>query len=260
MAYQCFLSYIDTFIKCAGRGRIKKSGRKSSNVINVLIIRMIRLYKLLFLIADKIVSSRIDDININPYLVDKIYLGDLYNHKYVYLQHRNNIKKLVCNRFDVDMIITNNKDDYDYLSRNIVRNDIVKLTGFPRNDVDCNSVLNQILILFDEDEIEINQFYNRLINDEKVISILRDRDYRIRLICNSKNDFDQNEYVSIGNKDIVYNDEFRNSKLLITNNIDLAYDFSYSKKSVIHYSFEKENVDILGVSCFKYDVLVKGCE
>ena len=224
-----------------------------SNVININSLR----YKLLFLIADKIVSSRIDDININPYLVDKIYFGDLYNHKYVYLQHRNNIKKLVCNRFDVDMIITNNKDDYDYLSRNIVRNDIVKLTGFPRNDVDCNNSLNQILILFDEDEIEINQFYNRLINDEKVISILRDRDYRIRLICNSKNDFDQNEYVSIGNKDIVYNDEFRNSKLLITNNIDLAYDFSYSKKSVIYYSFEKENVDILGVSCFKYDVLVK---
>ena len=93
-----------------------------SNVININSLR----YKLLFLIADKIVSSRIDDININPYLVDKIYLGDLYNHKYVYLQHRNNIKKLVCNRFDIDMIITNNKDDYDYLSRNIVRNDIVK--------------------------------------------------------------------------------------------------------------------------------------
>ena len=50
VAYQCFLSYIDTFIKCAGRGRIKKSGRKSSNVIDVLNIRMIRLYKLLFIL------------------------------------------------------------------------------------------------------------------------------------------------------------------------------------------------------------------
>ena len=50
VAYQCFLSYIDTFIKGAGRGRIKKSGRKSSNVIDVLIIKLIRLYKLLLFI------------------------------------------------------------------------------------------------------------------------------------------------------------------------------------------------------------------
>lgn len=223
-----------------------------SNVININSLR----YKLLFLIADKIISSRIDDININPYLEDKLYLGDLFNHKYIYLQHRNNIKKLVCNRMDIDMIITKNEGDYNYLVKHIVKKDMVKLTGFPRNDIDNNNLFNQVLVLFEEEGNEIYHFYNRLINDKKIISILKNKGYRIRLICNNKGNLEENEYISIGDKDIVYNEELKNSKLLITNNIELAYDFSYLKRCVIYYSFVKEDVDVLGSSCFKYEDLV----
>ena len=39
--------------------------------------------------------------------------------------------------------------------------------------------------------------------------------------------------------------------------MDLAYDFSYLKRSVIYYAFQRVDVDVLGSSCFEYDALVK---
>lgn len=52
-----------------------------SNVINISSLK----YKLLFLIANKVISSSDDEIVLNPFGNKKIYLSDLYNHKLILL-------------------------------------------------------------------------------------------------------------------------------------------------------------------------------
>lgn len=227
-----------------------------SNVININSLR----YKLLFLNCDKVVSSHIDNININPFLEDKIYLSDLYRHKFIYLQHRNNLKNIVSNNLDIDMITTNNKEEYDYLSDNMIKKDSVKLTGYARCDFTSDSIKKkQILILSSlrSEESDCFSFYNRLINDDRILEVLDKYDYKIRFICDNYNDFDKNDLVSFGNKDIIYSDEFNSSSLLITDSIDLGNDFAYLKRPVIYNSFGKDEDFLFGEVCSKYDSLVK---
>ena len=91
---------------------------------------------------------------------------------------------------------------------------------------------------------------------EKIIT----EDGKANIVCNfckEEYNFDKNDLVSFGNKDIIYSDEFNSSSLLITDSIDLGNDFAYLKRPVIYNSFGRDKEFLFGEVCSKYDSLVK---
>lgn len=249
----------------------KKISEYYSNVIDPNSFR----YKILFLISDKIISAHADDYVINPFGRGKKFLSDLYNFKYVFLQHgviNNDLSPwLNVNSKDIDMFVTTTKDEYNSIldCRYNYDKDVVKLTGLPRHDLLLNKdveLKKQIVImptwrtslvspidrktgkrLYDAKfkETEYFKFYNNLINDKRILNAAKKYDYKVRFIPHTNmlqqiSDFDQNDVVEIVKSNFVYRDEFKSNKLLVTDYSSVFFDFCYLRKPIIYAHFDRD--------------------
>lgn len=245
--------------------RLKKIGK----VIPYGTIRQ----KLIMLISDKIISSHIDVTMRNPIEGQGRPLKTLCNFKYVFLQHgiTKDDVSIWLNKYNknIDLLITASNEEYNsFLKYNYYYNDdTIKLTGFPRYDKLENRDKKQILIAptwrnalvndIDEkgnrkysDSFKYTKYfyeYNRLINDERLISICKEKGYKIIFfphpniqpqLC----DFKRNEYVIFEPFSTSYNKLFCESSLLLTDYSSVAFDFAYIKKPVLYYQFDYEEI------------------
>ena len=92
---------------------------------------------------------------------------------------------------------------------------------------------------------EFFNFYNNLINDKTLLSIMRKYDYKGTLCLhpNYKSqwiDFNQNEIFSVVEK-CDYQNLFRESSLLITDYSSIFFDFGYLKKPIIYAHFDYDD-------------------
>ena len=157
-----------------------------------------------FLLADKIISSQANGPVDNIYGAYKLYLRDLYNFQFVFLQHGviKDDLSLFLNRFyrNCKIFVTTAKPeyksllDYDYY----YGPDVVKCTGLPRYDnlVDESNKLIAIMPTWRKfltgtinpftktygvnsqfKNSEFYKFYNDLINDKRLISKMKEKGY-----------------------------------------------------------------------------------
>lgn len=220
--------------------------------------------RLIYLFAEKMISSHPDEIFINPFMGKNIkyYSGLIRLDKY-FLQHGvtkdnvsywlkkydKNLKLIVCvsdlerkSFFD---------EGYNYSE------DIIQTLGFPRFDnlikKDGDSTKKQILIMpswrrdlqnKNEEYIKDSIYYqkiNSLLNNENLIEITKEYSYRIVFKPHPKvydfiELFDENEYVEI-DYNSTYQELFKESDLMITDYSSVAFDFSYLKKPIIYYQY-----------------------
>ena len=265
-------------------------------------------YKLFFLLSSKIISSQANEWVINAFEDKKEYLNDLYNFDFIFLQHgitkdniskwinkfRKNIKLFVTCATDEYNSIINDEDEYIYTKEE------VKLLGFPRFDkLTSNSqkkivfmptwrkkITESMKVKDNSSEREYSptfkdtdyfKFYNKLINDERIIEVLKQKGYKGRFYIHptfeqQSSDFKQNDYIEVATKIANYNKEFAENNLLITDYSSVAFDFAYLKKPVIYTQFdvnaffsehlyEKGYYDYVedgfGPVCFDYESSVK---
>ena len=151
--------------------------------------------------------------------------------------------------------------DYGYTSNE------VKLTGLPRYDklFKKEKLENKILILptwrsnltlsvtsgtqnreynSNFKNSEYFNFYNNLINDERIIEALKKYNYRMKFTVHPSHsaqikDYKKNDYVDIESK-INYNHEFMTSKLLVSDYSSVTFDFAYLKKPLIYSQFDHD--------------------
>lgn len=251
--------------------------KRLENIKNLIPFYSIK-QRLLYLFAEKIISSHPDENILNPFF-DKnetSYAG-LINSEKVFLQHgvtKDNVSSWL-HKYDKNLsLIATVSDaekesflDYGYN----YSEDIIQVLGFPRFDnlPKKDQLSKQIVIMpsWREDLHEMTRNYikeseyfkhiNSLINSEKLIEICKKYDYRIvfkphPLVYEFIELFDQNNYVSIDN-DSTYQELFRNSDLLITDFSSVAFDFSYMKKPIIYYQYAKDYNFEEGY--FKYDTM-----
>lgn len=231
-------------------------------------------YKILFLNSKYIISSHSEKYTTNIVGSSLNYFKDLYKFKYVFLQHgiiNNDLSKWL-NRFNknISLFITSTKKEYDSIVNGdyFYDNKVVKLTGLPRYDKLKlpQKLINQILILptwrsnltgdikigtqtrqYNEKfkESDYFKFYNNLINDERLISILKKYNYKLKFSVHPSHfvqivDYKQNEMVEI-ERSLNYSEEFKKSKMLITDYSSVAFDFAYLEKPIIYSHFDYDD-------------------
>jgi len=148
--------------------------------------------------------------------------------------------------------------------------EVVKLTGLPRYDNLYNNdqKLENIIALMPTwrgslaggivvgtqnrkynpkfKESDYYKFYNSIINDKKLLKILKEEKYKI-LFCIHPSlkaqikDFNANEFVEI--KTLVnYPEIFKKSKIMITDYSSVFFDFAYLKKPIIYAQFDFDDI------------------
>lgn len=278
---------------------------KMRRVGKVLPFRKFR-YKLNVLLAKNIISSQGEDNIFNPWDEDSEYIRDLYKYHFVFLQHgiiKDDLSQWL-NQFNknLQMFVTSAKPEYESILEGDYFYDksVVKLTGLPRYDNLKQDIIPEksILILptwraalacrLNNDtgeriynplfkDSEFFRFYNRLINDERLIEVLKRNGYTGKFFLHTHHkvqlkDFTDNETIRIMRDGIDYQEEFQKNALMLTDFSSVAFDFAYLKKPVIYTHFDIDTFfqgqvysqgyfdyerDGLGPVCYDYETTIQ---
>lgn len=229
-------------------------------------------YKLLFLAAEKIISSHADAFVTNAFDGREHNVSDLYKFDFVFLQHgitHNDISKWL-NRYNknIKLFVTAAVPEYDSLLTNDYSYDknVVKLTGFPRYDLLNNKPKDKLILaptwrknivgqvdlktatrLYNKNFVksEYFAFYSKLMRDPRIQAALKSKNmvgefYLHPSLSAQVDDYEDTEYFKIKPMPYDYRTAFSEGDILITDYSSVAFDFAYLKKPVIYTQFDKE--------------------
>lgn len=245
--------------------RLRSQGFKLVNILGIK-------YKLLVLIADKIISSNADEMLFNPFLDNWSSYVDVKEAKFVFLQHgitKDDLSRQY-NRWNIgfDMVVTSTEEEYESFVKNEkygFGEDVVKLTGMPRLDELNDAGGNAIALLptwrkgldggLDKKtgtrvysplftETEYFKFYNALLMDENIKTALNKHGlvgkfYLHPSFAAQVVDFSGDGAFEIQKMPYDYKKVFSESRLLITDYSSVAFDFAYLKKPVVYAQFDR---------------------
>jgi CDP-glycerol glycerophosphotransferase (TagB/SpsB family) len=233
-------------------------------------------YKMHFLLADKLISSQANDFVLNAFTVwENRYIRDIANADFVFLQHgitKDDLSPWLNKRNKkIDLFITAARDEHQSILDGYYGLDESKvaLTGFSRFDRLYNQKSNlkkQVLIMptwrrsisqsYDKDnnsvyydkfnETEYFKFFNNLINDERVLSVMREKGYTGKFALHPIHakqivDYQENDVFTTVKGKINYQELFSESALMITDFSSTFFDFCYLEKPIIYAQFDKED-------------------
>ena len=253
----------------------KDYDRLTSRYENVLPFYSIK-QRVIYLFADKIISSHPDENILNPFYGKNgdLYSGFITSEKY-FLQHgvtKDNISRWL-RKFDKDLsLIVTVSDmerqsflvkDYNYSP------EIIQTLGFPRFDkLESKNLKKQILIMPSwRENIQKNEFVlknskyfkglNNLLNNKELIDYAKDKGYKIIFkphpnLFKFIDLFDLDENIIVDDEK-TYHELFNESELLITDYSSVAFDFAYLKKPVIYYQYSDDYNFELSESYFDYE-------
>lgn len=232
------------------------------------------IFNITMLFADKRISSMFDQYVINPFGEDAEYMRDLFKFDFIYISHgiasadlsrqlgrqRVNATLMTTGAENETKMFTRNKK-FNYMSSQIVT------TGMPRFDNLKSYKKEKTIILMpswryslslilkptqgigDYNEAfkssEYFFFYNRLINDDRIKQVLKDKKYKLKFYIHpnfSSNwiDFNKNEFVEIMRPPHDYVKSMSEASLMITDYSGVQYDFAYMKRPIIYTQYDSE--------------------
>ncbi len=231
-------------------------------------------HKKLFTIADYMISSQMAEATINPFDKDLKYYRDLFrNPKQIFLQHGviHNDHGSTLSKYKRDFygFITSAEAEYNYLLSpkfHYTKNEMW-LTGMPRFDKLYRDDKKKITIMptwrkflttrvFDENsgtmiwkvndnftESEYFEFYNRLINSEKLLNAADKYGYTICfmphvIFLKETDKFTHNGRAVIYNYEKSYREVYAESSLLVTDYSSAVFDFSYMRCPIVYCQFD----------------------
>ena len=199
-------------------------------------------------------------------------MKNMYDFDYVFLQHgitKDDLSSWL-NRYNknISMFVTTAVGEYQSILDYDYGYDekVVKLTGFPRYDklAQTEPVKKQIIFLttwrqklagkmdlvsgqreYNEEfkNSEYCQFYNRLINDERLLAVMRKKGYTGKFCLHNNHmvqagDFKGNDVIHIHTDAIEYVKEFKENALMLTDYSSVAFDFAYLGKPIVYVQFD----------------------
>lgn len=245
--------------------RIKNIG----NVVNRFSIR----YKLLFLCADKIISSHAEDNIYNAFEKRYTNFVDLYKFDFIFLQHgitKDDLSSWI-NKYakNVKLFITATPMEYKSIATNKYgyQANEVALTGFPRYDLLQDGRGKKLIIMptwrtglvpplnqktgtrdYSEEfkKSEFFKFYDQLIHDRDLHEALSRSGYTGEFYLHPGlsaqiADFTSSESISIMPFPHNYRQAFSQGSILLTDYSSVAFDFAYMKKPVVYTQFDEKD-------------------
>lgn len=234
--------------------------KRLGNLKNLIPFNSIK-QRLLYLFAEKIISSHPDEEILNPFINknEKSYAGLISSDK-IFLQHgvtkdnvsswlhkyEKNLKMIVC-------VSDAEKKSFMDPGYNY-KEEIIQTLGFPRFDnLSKCETKRQILIMpswrkkllyAPPQYIMDSEYYNSinsLINNKDLIELAKEYDYKIIFkphprVYDYIDLFETNDYVKV-DENTTYQELFKSSDLLITDYSSVAFDFAYMKKPLIYYQY-----------------------
>ncbi|MCA9325283.1 CDP-glycerol glycerophosphotransferase family protein [Candidatus Saccharibacteria bacterium] len=243
-----------------------KQLRKIGNVLDPTSLK----YKLLFLQADKIISSQADIPVFNPFVRQLNHFVDLYKFDFVFLQHgviRHDLSKWL-NRYNrnIKLFITTGKKEYQSILDNpyYYEKENVLLSGQPRYDLLENKPNRKLilsptyrgnLLRFGSDnqgqrkydplfkKSEYRNFYNNFMNDPRITEALEREGmvgeyYLHPVFAAQRPDFDENDHFKIMSFPYDYKKAFKEGELLVSDHSSVVFDFVYLKKPTVYAHFD----------------------
>lgn len=240
---------------------------------NILDIDSLK-YKMLFLRADKIISSAADYHAYNAFLYRWPHFSDLYRFDFVFLQHgivKDDLSNWL-NRFNknIRLFITSTPAEYKSIIEGdyYYSEDEVLLSGLPRYDLlenDPRGILvlaptwrwNLIESSYQDKsgvrpktelfkKTEYYKFYNSLMNDDRIIGALKRAGWKAELYLHPSfalqaSFFKQNDTFTVKKAPYDYKTAFKEGNLLVTDYSSVAFDFAYLEKPVVYTQFDKDS-------------------
>lgn len=230
-------------------------------------------YYLLYLNSEAVISSHSDNYVLLPFGKKQKYLNFIIDRKFVFLQHGISIgnvgQKLCKEKKNIDLFITSTESEYNnILEYYDYDKNVIKLTGMPRYDIlKPDTKKEKIIFVYptwrydiagpsllrkqsrpyrkDYMKSEYYNYYNKLLNDNKLIEFLKKKKYKI-IFClhpafkKQIADYESSSVVQYVSK-IDYCDMLRKSSLFVTDYSSLAFDFAYLKKPLLYTQFDKND-------------------
>ena len=258
--YKYAITKKDNIIKYFTLDKDSNDFKRLSNLKNLITFDSFK-HRLMYLFAEKIISSHPDDEILNPFInkTEKSYAG-LNNADKIFLQHgvtKDNVSSWL-KKFEknLKLIVAVSDDEaksfldpgYNY------KEDVIKVLGFPRfDDLEKIKTSRQIVIMpswrkkllyASEEQIKESEYFqniNSLINNEKLIELAKEHNYKIIFKPHPRvyeyiHLFNTNDYVTI-DENTTYSKLFKDSDLMITDYSSVAFDFAYMEKPVIYYQY-----------------------
>lgn len=249
--------------------RLKQTGRVISN--------RSKKYKLLFLIADKLIASYFENSNAYPLKRHEEYVKDIIRCKFIYLQHgviKDDISadnaKL---RTRASGFVTSSARERDSLITYPYgyKPEEVWLTGLARFDMiyDCDAAESEKLILIAPTwrnnlkgiqwdkadgliaynpkfkETDYFRFYNDLLSDERLLGVMRQYGYSgifrpHPTLRHFVDDFIGNDVFKIEAQASEYRKELETVSLLVTDYSSTVFDYAYVRKPCVYTQFDAD--------------------
>lgn len=225
-------------------------------------------HRLIYLLADKVISSHPDEFVLNPFFEldedQRRYMNSLVTSQTYFLQHGVTLGNVSdwLRKFDKNLalIVTLADKEHDSFLEEGYNYDesIIQTLGFPRYDNLSNDPKKQILFIptwrnnleFSEEIFRNSSYFkniNSILNDRELLDYLKSKGYKFVFKPHPRLEnkipesdkrfidlFDINEDVVLSH-DLSYQDLFRDSDLLITDYSSVAFDFAYLKKPLIYF-------------------------
>ena len=243
--------------------RMKQAGR--------VVSRYGILYKLLFLLSDKVISSHANDFVINAFPYRLRDVVDLYGFDFIFLQHgvtKGDISNWL-NRYNknIKIFVTAAYPEYESIINGDYAYDkeVVKLTGFPRHDLLENKPVNKLVIaptwrrglVPEVDQAtgvrpysktfiqsEYYKFYQEIIDSSELQKTLKDYNmtaefYLHPSFASQVSDFKDSDLIVVKSLPYDYKTAFSEGSVMITDYSSVEFDFAYLKKPIIYAQFDR---------------------
>lgn len=229
---------------------------------------------ILYLMADRIVSSTGDGYVMNPFGGERKFYRDIISRKQqVFLQHgviKDDLSAWL-NRYNknLTMFVTTARPEYKSIldAAYFYDESVVKMTGLPRHDRLVDRSRKQVAIMptwrrsllrdanYNEngedcltsgwEESAYFKFYHGLLNDKKLLGKAQELGYEILFFPHPRmlpftEEVAAAPQVKMGEFSMKYRDVFGESSLVVTDFSSVQFDFTYLRKPVIYAHFDTE--------------------
>ena len=256
--YFCVKKNTEDFLKLSEIGNVLDFGSEE--------------YKRKYLCADWVITAGFDAWFSNAFGEDLKYMADLCSYDHIFLQHgviMNDWARILnCAETGFSLFITSTDREFEEVSSNRYGYDDgqVVLTGMARYDL-LKSEPDKIIAFMPTWRIglagdidyengsrlysekikgsEYFRFYNSLINDQELLTVMRENGYRGEFYVHpsfmrNASDFEGNDVICVNEK-ADYSDVFRKAAILVTDYSSVNIDFAYLEKPIVYSQFDRDS-------------------